>query len=86
MKNTFTAIKKALTAAGLDFKAVKLTGDRAGIMVLHDYSGPYPTRDALEKHQAAQRIAEKWGFRAERRGHCTATLIYLDRGGEAATA
>ncbi len=71
-------IIKALTAAGLaDVSPVKLTEDRRGLMVHHDYSGPYPTAEALHLAQAARRVADRFGLRSEARGHKSATLIYL---------
>lgn len=71
---------KALVKAGLtEYKAVNIyNGDdaRLGILVLHDYEGPYPTSESRKKHWAAGAIAEKHGLRYEPRGHYTATLIY----------
>ena len=67
-----------LAKAGMsEFKAVNLTEDRRGIMVKHDYIGPIPTVDALEKGERAQRIAQRLGYKSEPRGHKQATLIYL---------
>lgn len=71
-------ITAALTAAGLlDVQPVKLTGDRRGLLVRHDYIGPYPTADALRLADAARRVADRFGLRSEERGHKSATLIYL---------
>lgn len=73
---------RALNRAGLyETEPVKMTASsdgtpRAGIMVKHDYSGLYPTPDALTKCAQAQEIAEKLGLASEPRGHKTATLIY----------
>lgn len=50
--------------------------DAEGIIARHDYSGLYPTRDALETHAAISNIARRAGFAADKRGHYTATLIY----------
>lgn len=72
-------IIKALGRAGLvDCKPVILSGvpQKCGVMVYHDYFGPYPDRDAIQKHNTACKIATKNGMRYEQRGHYTATLIY----------
>lgn len=50
--------------------------DAEGIIARHDYSGLYPTRDALEAHAAISNIARRAGFTAGNRGHYAATLIY----------
>lgn len=69
---------KALARAGMDeFKAVTLTENRQGLMVKHDYIGPIPSKDALEKCEQARNIADKFGYRSEPRGFKQATLIYL---------
>lgn len=70
-------VKNALRRAGLEFSPVELTGERRGLMVLHDYAGLYPTREALERGFLAKKIAYRYGLRAEDRGHKQATLIYL---------
>ena len=50
--------------------------DAEGIIARHDYSGLYPTRDALEAHATIAKIASRAGFTANNRGHYAATLIY----------
>lgn len=71
-------IIRALARAGMtEFKAVRLTDGGTGLMVKHDYYGAIPTRDALEKSEAARSIAEQHGLKSEPRGYKTATLIYL---------
>ena len=50
--------------------------DAPGIMVYHDYDGPYPSRDALNSCDIATAYATRHGYSAEQRGHYTATLIY----------
>lgn len=65
---------------GYEAKKVNLLSkdgkERLGIMVKHDYNGPYPTKDALDIHTAVASIARRAGFNADKRGYCTATLIY----------
>lgn len=78
---TAAKIINALEKAGLhEYKSVSISGNensRRGIMVLHDYDGPYPTRESYEKHYAVEKIATRNGCRSESRGHNTATLIYI---------
>lgn len=75
-------IENALKKAGLDYRHVTLMfgefgeNTRPGIMVAHDYEGPYPTDEARALHHKALAIAAKYGCRAEARGYYTATLIY----------
>lgn len=78
MANKAKAIEKALDKSGLtEWAEIELTDNRRGIMVLHDYFGLYPTKDALNRCQAAQLIASRYKCKSEPRGHKTATLIYL---------
>lgn len=50
--------------------------DAPGIMVYHNYDGPYPSRDALHACDIAEAYARRHGYNSEQRGHYTATLIY----------
>lgn len=69
-----------LIKSGYEAEKVNLWGNdgkaRPGIMVKHDYCGLYPTKDALDIHAAVASIARRAGFNADKRGYCTATLIY----------
>lgn len=69
-----------LRKSGYDAESVNLWSDdgnaRPGIMVKHDYCGLYPTQNVLETHAAVVNIARRAGFNAEKRGYCTATLIF----------
>lgn len=73
-------ITAALCKAGLtEYKPVTIVnGDerKPGIMVMHDYDGLYPGKEQFEKHYAACKIAKRFGLSAEKRGHCSATLIW----------
>lgn len=70
-------LRAALRKAGLtDTRTEKLTTGHYGVFVNHDYTGLYPDADALKKHATATRIADALGLRSEKRGHCSATLIY----------
>lgn len=74
------ALYNKLLKSGYEAKKVNLWSndgkERFGIMVKHDYCGPYPTKEALETHVAVANIARHAGFDAEKRGYYTATLIY----------
>ena len=78
------SIIEQLNKIGAAYHGVTITNcnkgaeDRPGIMVYHDYSGLYPDRAAMEKHNAVMNIARRAGLKAEQRGHYTATLIYMD--------
>lgn len=80
-----SAIEKALRAAGLEYKPVRIykTDSSSGetipaIMVYHNYEGPYPTRETWLKIYDVKRIAARHHLRRETRGYYTATLIYLE--------
>ena len=75
---------KRLKAAGLDAELIQLYGAGGsaagnvitGICVNHNYSGYYPTREALAAHETASNAAYKAGYHAEPRGCYTATYIW----------
>lgn len=78
-------IEKALQAAGLEYKPVRLYKTDSSspetipaIMVYHNYEGPYPTRETHEKIMQAARIADRHKMKHETRGFYTATLIYKE--------
>lgn len=79
---SITALYNKLMKQGYDVEKItvyNLNGsgkDADGIIARHDYSGLYPTRDALEAHATISNIARRAGFTADKRGHYTATLIY----------
>ena len=65
-------LMKALQRAGItDCKIVS-----SGVLVFHDYCGPYPTRAAIEGHNKACKVAIRNKLRFEQRGHYSATLIF----------
>lgn len=76
---TAKSLVNALSRAGLnEYKIVGFSDDpqKVGVMVYHDYYGPYPDREAIKKHNDAAKIAIKNKLRFEQRGYYTATLIY----------
>lgn len=78
-------IEKALQAAGLEYKPVRLWKTDSNspetvpaIIAYHDYDGLYPTQETWLKIYQAKRIAAKYHLRHETRGYYTATLIFLE--------
>lgn len=80
----FETLLKKLRAAGFEAEPiticnVKVDGisrDVDGIRVLHDYMGPYPTREAMDAHNAVYKLARRAGRIAKQRGFYTATFVY----------
>ena len=53
------------------------TGENAEMIIVnHDYSGPYPTREALNTAENARNLAIKNNFHYQHRGNYQATFIY----------
>lgn len=79
---SITTLYNKLTKQGYDVERITVYNvngngkDVDGILARHDYSGLYPTREALETHAAIANIARRAGFTVGKRGHYTATLIY----------
>ena len=71
-------LAERLNRAGLHPERIKLTGDRDAIRIVHDYNGPYPTKEAIDTHWKARDIANKAGYIADPRGYYTATYIYAE--------
>lgn len=79
---SIAALYSKLMKQGYDVKRITVYNvngsgkDVDGIVARHDYTGLYPTRDALEAHATIAKIARRGGFTANNHGHYTATLIY----------
>lgn len=78
---TLATLCKKIMQNGLKADIITMTTGRPGdtrpaIRVHHDYTGPYPTSDAMQQHARAAAIAAKAGYHAEARGHGVATWIY----------
>ena len=80
-----SAIEKALTRAGFEYKPVRLYKTNSSspetvpaIMVYHDYTGEYPSAETWKRIYEVKRIAARHHLRRETRGYYTATLIYLE--------
>ena len=74
---TLKALENKLKRAGFMPDRIKLVNpDREALRLVHDYTGPYPTKEVLNIHSTICSIARKAGFTAENRGHYTATYIF----------
>ena len=78
---TLDRLERRINAAGIATKRgiiYRSTADPEPVPVLialHDYTGPYPTREALEKLDTVRRICIRYRVRAEVRGYSQATYI-----------
>lgn len=78
---TLDRLERRINAAGIATKRATIyrsTPEPAPIPVLiamHDYTGLYPTREALEKLDTVRRICARYRVRADVRGYCQATYI-----------
>lgn len=72
-------LEKRINAAGIATRRNYISTKRGPVPVLiadHDYSGPYPTREALDKLDAVRRICARYNVRRELRGYYQATFIW----------
>ena len=75
-----------IKAAGLKAKICRISNyaesedeevhDIPGIMVEHDYYGPYPYDEIWKSYYYVKRLARAAGYQSEERGYFTGTLIY----------
>ena len=78
---TLDRLEKRINAAGITTRRTTIyrsTSDPDPVPVLiamHDYTGPYPTREALEKLDTVRRICARYRVLAEVRGYSQATYI-----------
>ena len=75
---TLDRLERRITAAGITTRRNYINTERGPVAVLiaeHDYTGPYPTREALEKLETVRRICARYRIRAEVRGYSQATYI-----------
>lgn len=71
-------LEKRINAAGITTRRNYINTERGPVPVLiayHDYSGPYPTREALGKLDTVRRICARYNVRRELRGYYQATYI-----------
>ena len=78
---TLDRLERRINAAGISTRRATIyrsTADPAPVPVLiaqHDYTGPYPTREALDKLDTVRRICARYNVRRELRGYYQATYI-----------
>ena len=78
MKTKLDRLESRLTAAGITTRRNYINTKHGPVPVLiadHDYSGPYPTREALDKLDTVRRICARYNVRRELRGYYQATYI-----------
>ena len=79
MKTKLDRLESRLNAAGIATRRNYINTDRGPVPVLiaeHDYTGPYPTREALGRLDAVRRICARYNVRRELRGYYQATFIW----------
>lgn len=77
-KSTLDRLETRINAAGITTRRNYINTDRGPVPVLiamHDYAGPYPTREALDKLDAVRRICARYNVRRDLRGYYQATYI-----------
>ena len=78
---TLDRLERRINAAGIATRRATIYHSTADpdpvpvLIALHDYTGPYPTREALEKLDTVRRICSRYRVRAEVRGYSQATYI-----------
>ena len=78
MKTKLDRLETRINAAGISTRRNYINTERGPVPVLiaeHDYTGPYPTREALEKLETVRRICTRYRVQAEVRGYSQATYI-----------
>lgn len=78
MKTTLARLENRIRAEGINTRRDTLRTARGPVPVLiayHDYAGPFPSLDALDKLGAVARICARYHARREVRGFYQATYI-----------
>ena len=79
MKTKLDRLESRLNAAGIATRRNYIRTENGSAPVLiadHDYTGPYPTREALDRLDAVRRICARYNVRRELRGYYQATFIW----------
>ena len=79
MKTKLDRLESRLNAAGIATRRNYINTKRGPVPVLiadHDYSGPYPTREAMNKLETVRGICTRYNVQRELRGYYQATYIY----------
>ena len=73
-------LEKRINAAGIATRRNQIMTEHGIVPVLiadHDYNGPYPTQESMQKLQEVDRIAARYkAIRREIRGYYQATFLY----------
>lgn len=72
-------LEKRINAAGIATRRNQIMTEHGIVPVLiadRDYTGPYPTREALDRLDAVRRICARYNVRRELRGYYQATFIW----------
>ena len=80
-KSALDRLEARINAAGITTRRNYLNTERGPVPVLiaeHDYTGLYPTREALDKLDAVRRICARYSVQRELRGYYQATYIWED--------
>lgn len=75
---TLDRLERRINAAGITTRRNYINTERGLVAVLiaeHDYTSPYPTREALEKLDTVRRICARYNVRRDLRGYYQATYI-----------
>lgn len=77
-KSTLDRLETRINAAGITTRRNYINTDRGPVPVLiaeHDYTGPYPTREARDNLDTVRGICARYNVRRELRGYYQATYI-----------
>lgn len=78
MKTTLDRLESRIRAAGIDTRRDTLRTTKGPVPVLiayHDYTGPFPTMEALDKLKTVARICRRYHVLRDVRGFYQATYI-----------
>ena len=80
-KSELDRLERRINAAGIATRRATIYRNTAApepvpvLIAMHDYTGPYPTREALDKLETVRRICASYNVRRELRGYYQATYI-----------
>ena len=78
-KSTLDRLETRINAAGISTRRNYINtkcGPVPALIAEHDYTGPYPTREALGRLDTVRRICARYNVRRELRGYYQATFIW----------
>lgn len=80
-KSTLDRLEARINAAGISTRRNYLNTEHGPVPVLiaeHDYTGPYPTKESLQKLNIVRDICARYNVQRELRGYYQATYIWED--------